>query len=86
MDFTTQGMSLEERYDILNKVNLIPIGTICYKAGDFTKWTKEIVVNEENQKRVTMFWNCLFFLNKEQADYATEKAHSEYGNWLCGLF
>ena len=34
MDFTTQGMSLKERYDIWNKVNLIPIGTICYEAGD----------------------------------------------------
>ena len=61
MDFTTKNMSLKERYDILNKVDLIPIGTICYEAGDFTEWTKEIVVNEENQKRVTMFWNCLFF-------------------------
>ena len=82
MDFTTKNMSLEERYDILNKVNLIPIGTICYEAGDFTEWTKEIVVNEENQKRVTMFWNCLFFLDKEQADYVTDKAHSDYANWL----
>ena len=51
MDFTTKNMSLKERYDILNKVDLIPIGTICYEAGDFTEWTKEIVVNEENQKR-----------------------------------
>lgn len=49
MDFTTKNMSLKERYDILNKVDLIPIGTICYEAGDFTEWTKEIVVNEENQ-------------------------------------
>ena len=82
MDFTTANMSLEERYDILNKVDLIPIGTICYEAGDFTEWTKEIVVNEENQKRVTMFWNCLFFLDKEQADHVTDKAHSDYANWL----
>ncbi len=29
-----------------------------------------------------MFWNCLFFLNKKQADYVTDKAHSDYANWL----
>ena len=48
MDFTTASMSLEERYDILNKVDLIPIGTICYRAGDFTEQTEEIVVEEAN--------------------------------------
>lgn len=36
MDFTTANMSLEERYDILNKVDLIPIGTICYRADYVT--------------------------------------------------
>ena len=41
MDFTTAGMSLEERYDILNKVDLIPIGTICYRAGYFAEQTEE---------------------------------------------
>lgn len=82
MDFTTENMSLKDRYDILNKVDLIPIGIICYKAGDFVEQTEKIVVNEENQKRVTMFWNCLFFLDEEQADYVTDKAHADYGNWL----
>lgn len=82
MNFTTANMSLEERYDILNKVDLIPIGTICYRAGDFVEQTEEIVVNEENQKQVTMFWNSLYFLDKEQADYVTDKAHSDYANWL----
>ena len=48
-------MSLEERYDILNKVDLIPIGTICYRAGDFTEQTELIVVEEANQILVTMF-------------------------------
>lgn len=83
MNFTTDGMSLDERYDILNKVDLIPIGTTCYQAGkNSTEFTKEIVVGEENQKYVTMFWNCLFFLDKEQADYITDKAHAEYAKWL----
>ena len=47
MDFTTDGMPLEERYDILNKVDLIPIGTICYRAGDFAEQT------EQNRCRVS---------------------------------
>lgn len=82
MDFTTEGMTLEERYELLEHVDSIPIGTICYEAGDFTDWTKEIIVTEENQKRVTMFWNCLYFLDKDKADYVTNKAHSEYAAWL----
>lgn len=82
MNFTTENMSLKERYDILNKVNLIPIGTICYEVGDFTECTKKIIVNKENQKKVTMFWNCLFFLDKEKADYITDKEHSDYEKWL----
>ena len=31
-------------------MNLIPIGTSCYHAGDFLSSTEVIVVNEENQK------------------------------------
>ena len=50
MNFTTQGMSLEQRNDILNKVELIPIGTICYKAGDFTECTKKIIVNKDKKE------------------------------------
>ena len=82
MDFTTAGMSLEERYDILNKVDLIPIGTICYRAGDFTEQTELIVVEEANQILVTMFWNCLYFLDEEQADCVTRRAHADYDNWM----
>lgn len=81
-DFTTEGMPLEERYGILNKVDLIPIGTVCYKAGDFAEYTEKIVVEKTNQKRVTMFWNSLYFLDKKKADEATFKAHAKYSNWL----
>lgn len=55
------------------KVDLIPIGTICYEAGDFSKYTKQIVVNEDNQKQITMFWNSIYFLEKEEADYITNQ-------------
>lgn len=86
MDFTTKGMELWEREELLKKVNPIPIGTICYEAGDFSEYTKQIVVNEDNQKQVTMFWNSIYFLEKEKADYVTNQAHADYGDWLFGNF
>lgn len=82
MDFSTKGMSYEERRELLNKVELIPIGTICYQAGDFSDWTKQIIVNEKNQKLVTMLWNSSYFLDKEKADYVTDMAHADYADWL----
>ena len=53
MDFTTEGMTLEQRYELLEHVDLIPIGTVCYEAGDFTNWTKEIIVTEEELIKTT---------------------------------
>ena len=82
MDFTTAGMSLEERYDILNKVDLSPIGKIGDRAGECTEQTEQIVVEEANQILVTMFWNCLYFLDEEQADCVTSRAHADYDNWM----
>lgn len=87
MNFSTMGMTLDERYEILDRVDLIPIGTICYRSGDFTDYTKEIIVNEDNQKQVTMFWNCLYFLDKNKADIVTQREHTAYGIWqmeCCG--
>jgi len=82
MDFTTEGLTLEERYDILNKVKPIPIGITCYKAGGFIGDTTTVEVDSSNQEMVTMFWNSLYFLNKEDADYATDMEHAKYEAWL----
>lgn len=62
-------------------MNLIPIGTSCYHAGDFLSSTEVIVVNEENQKIVSALWNKLYFIDKTKADYVTELAHTEYSDW-----
>ena len=40
-----------------------------------------IVVNEENQKIVSVLWNKLYFTDKTKADYVTELAHAEYSDW-----
>ena len=62
-------------------MDLIPIGTICYKAGDFLESTKEIIVTKDNQERVTEFWNRLYFSSKNKADNETNLAHAAYNNW-----
>lgn len=80
-NFSTKGMLLEERYKLLETVEMIPVGTKCFKSGDFAEYTTSIIVTEENQKTVTMFWNALYFLKKEDADMVTCQAHAEYGAW-----
>lgn len=80
-NFNTKGMLLEERYQLLTMIEMIPIGTKCYKSGDFAEYTSEIIVTEENQKIVTMFWNALYFLEKEKAEIVTWQEHAEYGAW-----
>lgn len=62
-------------------MNLIPIGTQCYHAGDFLSSTEVVIVNEENQKIVSALWNELYFTDKAKADYVTELAHAEYSDW-----
>lgn len=80
-NFSTEGMTINERYDLLKHIELIPIGTKCYRAGDFTELTEEIVVTEENQKIVTMCWNSTYFLDKNKADMVTMRAHMEYSSY-----
>ena len=53
-------------------MNLIPIGTSCYHAGDFLSSTEVIV---------SALWNKLYFTDKTKADYVTELAHAEYSDW-----
>ena len=62
-------------------MNLIPIGTSCYRAGDFLSSTEVIVVNEETQKIVSALLDKLYFTDKTKADYVTELAHAEYSDW-----
>lgn len=77
-NFTTKGMTLSEKYEFVKSHELIPIGTECYRSGDFAEDTTKIVVTEENQKNVTMFWNSLYFLKEEDANRVTWQAHAEY--------
>ena len=82
MNFSTQGMPLWEREKSYENGNKIPIGTVCYKAGDFVDNTEKIVVTPENQKTVSMFWNSLYFLDEEKANLKMSQSKAEYGHWL----
>lgn len=48
-------------------MNLIPIGTSCYHAGDFLSSTEVIVVNEEIRKLCQHFGiNCILLIRLKQ--------------------
>lgn len=80
-EISTSGMDLYERRQLLKKYEMIPVGEIVYKAGDAWDWTEVLVVTEDNQEQVTMFWNALYFDNKYDADTRSSRAHAEYGEY-----
>ena len=84
MDFTTSGMKMYEREESYKKGNVIPIGTVCFEAGDWLENTKQIVVNSDNQKMVSMFWNSLYFLDEEKANQKMQQSKADYGDFLFG--
>ena len=81
-EFSTSGMDLWERKDLLKKVEPIPIGEQVYKSGGAWSCTEIVLVTKENQEEVTMFWNALYFDNKKDAEERTGIAHANYGNYL----
>ena len=76
-EFNTKGMSLCDRYKLLEEVIPVPIGEIVYKS-DFFDWTEAVEVTKENQDEVTMFWNSIYFDDKDKADQETMAAHADY--------
>lgn len=82
MNFTTAGMKLYEREESYESGNVISIGTVCFKAGDWLENTEKIVVDSDNQKEVSMFWNSLYFLDEERANQKMQQSKADYGNFL----
>lgn len=79
-NLNTKGMSMSRRFNLINEM-LVPIGTKCYYAGDFASGTEKIAVDYDNQKIITMFWNSMYFLNKEDADKVTNNNHRNYNDY-----
>ena len=80
-EFSTSGMELYEREELFENTIPIPIGEIVWKAGDAWSYEKPIKVDAENQKTVSMFWNALYFDNKQEAAMRTSIAHAAYGEY-----
>lgn len=86
MNYNTKGLSLQERRKIINEMGLIPVGTICFRSGDAFDNTYQVEVTEENQETVSMFWNSLYFNNKDEADIITWNTRTNYNNWQTNIF
>ena len=84
-EFSTMNLSIDEREKLLESVNLIPVGTTCFKAGDRFTETEKITVDIDNQKLITMFWNCLYFLEKSAADEVTTKISDNINSMIDRL-
>ena len=80
-EISTSGMCLYEREKLIEEYEMIPIGSIVYKAGDAWTYTEVVIVNDENQKTISMFWNSLYFDNHIDADLKTSIAHAEYNDY-----
>lgn len=78
LDFSTYGMNLEERQDSFRNGNIVPIGTKCFKSGDYLETTSEVTVTEENQRLISMLWNSGYYLNKEDALKNEERNRNAY--------
>lgn len=71
---------LEEKYK--RGEGVIKLGTTCYKTGGSFEQPDIVVVTEENQKEISMFWNRLYFETFEEAKYDTYSKHASYGSFL----
>lgn len=79
---STKGLKLSDRRDLLNKYEKIPVGDTVWGAGDAFEPEHEVIVTEQNQDMVTMFWNSLYFDNRRDASIVTEENMEEYNDYL----
>lgn len=86
LSFSTAGMTLDKRELSFQEGNIVPIGTVCFRAGDWLDNTKQIIVTEDNQKEVSMFWNSLYFMDENKANEKMNQARIEYNEWIISLY
>lgn len=65
--FNTNHMNYKERLESFEKGNVVPIGTVCYRKGDILHKPKKYIVDNDNQRRISMWWNCMYFLTEKEA-------------------
>ena len=78
-NMSTAYLPYKKRVLIANNM-LIPIGTKVF--GVYLGNIKEVQVDECNQKMITMYYNTLYFLKKEDAEKAKDNIQLIDMSWI----
>lgn len=83
-EYCTQGLTFSEREELYKNTEPIGIGETVYRAGGAFEWTEKIIVDDSNQKIVSLFWNSVYFSSEKDADEMTSKAKAAYDEFMFG--
>ena len=78
-NMSTAYLPYKKRVLVVNNM-LIPIGTKVF--GVYLGNIKEVQVDECNQKMITMYYNTLYFLKKEDAEKAKDNIQLIDMSWI----
>ena len=78
-NMSTAYLPYKKRVLVANNM-LIPIGTKVF--GVYLGNIKEVQVDECNQKMITMYYNTLYFLKKEDAEKAKDNIQLINMGWI----
>ena len=78
-NMSTAYLPYKKRVLVANNM-LIPIGTKVF--GVYLGNIKEVQVDECNQKMITMYYNTLYFLKKEDAEKAKDNIQLIDISWI----
>ena len=78
-NMSTAYLPYKKRVLVANNM-LIPIGIKVF--GVYLGNIKEVQVNECNQKMITMYYNTLYFLKKEDAEKAKDNIQLIDMSWI----
>ena len=78
-NMSTAYLPYKKRVLVANNM-LIPIGTKVF--GVYLGNIKEVQVDECNQKMITMYYNTLYFLKKEDAEKAKDNIQLIDMSWI----
>ena len=78
-NMSTAYLPYKKRVLVANNM-LIPIGTKVF--GVYLGNIKEVQVDECNQKMITMYYNTVYFLKKEDAEKAKDNIQLIHMSWI----
>ena len=78
-NMSTAYLPYKKRVLVANNM-LIPIGTKVF--GVYLGNIKEVQVDECNQKMITMYYNTVYFLKKDDAEKAKDTIQLIHMSWI----